>query len=144
VVAVTLSAAVLTGACSSDDSGDDTTSTTETTAAETSTTEAGGTVIDTPGPVELAVGERVTLELQANPTTGYQWEPAAAPDEAVLRIVSDTYVAGGSDAMGAGGTQEIVIEGVAAGTTTLELRYVRPWETDVAPAETATYEITVS
>ena len=90
-------------------------------------------MIDSPGPVELAVGESATLELEANPTTGYQWEPSAEPDAAVIRIVSDTYVAPDSAAMGAGGTQRIVIEGVAAGTTTLELRYVRPWEADADP-----------
>jgi inhibitor of cysteine peptidase len=101
-------------------------------------------VITEPGPVELAVGTSVTLELQANPTTGYQWELAAEPDTAVVRVLSDTYVAPDSGAMGAGGTQRLVVEGVAAGTTTLELRYVRPWETDTPPAETATFDITVA
>ena len=138
-LASAVAALALLGACSSEDSG----STTTTTVA-TTTTAGEGTVIDTPGPVELGVGERATLVLDANPTTGYQWEPASEPDAAVMKIVSDTYEAGGSDAMGAGGTQRIVIEGVAAGTATLELRYVRPWETDVAPAETASYDITVA
>ena len=85
----------------------------------------------------LALPAGATLVLDANPTTGYQWEPATEPDAAVMKIVSDTYEAGGSDAMGAGGTQRIVIEGVAAGTATLELRYVRPWEADAPPAELA-------
>ena len=141
VAASAVASLALLGACSSDDSssGDATTTT-----AATSTTASEGTVITSPGTVELAVGERATLELEANPTTGYQWEPSAEPDAAVVTIVSDTYVAGGSDAMGAGGTQRIVVEGVAAGSTTLELRYVRPWESDTPPAETASYQITVS
>jgi inhibitor of cysteine peptidase len=143
-VVTSAAAVLLVGACSSDDSANTDTSSTSTTAAEETTTTVEGTVIDEPGPVSLAVGEQVTLELQANPTTGYQWEPSAEPDASVITIVSDTYVAGGSDAMGAGGTQRIVIEGKAAGTTTLALRYVRPWETDAAPADTASYEITVS
>lgn len=146
-IAGALAVATLVGAgCSSDDSSDGTTTTVAvtTTVAESTTTVPEGTVIDEPGPVELAVGASATLELEANPTTGYQWEPSSEPDAAVIKIVSDTYVAGGSDAMGAGGTQRIVIEGVAAGTTTLALRYVRPWETDVAPAETASYEVTVN
>jgi inhibitor of cysteine peptidase len=143
VAASAVAALALLGACSSsDDSSGDTSSTTTT--SSTSTTASEGTVITSPGAVELAVGERATLELEANPTTGYQWEPSAEPDAAVVKVVSDTYVAGGSDAMGAGGTQRIVVEGVAAGTTTLELRYVRPWESDTPPAETASYQITVS
>jgi inhibitor of cysteine peptidase len=96
------------------------------------------------GPVKLAVGERATIELEANPSTGYQWEPTTEPDTAVVRVVSDTYTAGPTDRVGAAGTQKIVVEGVAAGTTTFTLGYVRPWETDTPPAETASFEITVS
>lgn len=135
-----VAALALLGACSSDDTSSDTSTTTST---ATSTTASEGTVITSPGAVELSVGERSTLELEANPTTGYQWEPSAEPDAAVVKIVSDTYVAGDSGAMGAPGTQRIVIEGVAAGSTTMELRYVRPWESDAPPAETASYQITV-
>lgn len=134
--------------CSSEDDAT-TTTTTGSSASPSSTTvdddaADGGTVIDSPGPVDLAVGGRATLVLDANPTTGYQWEPSAAPDDTVVRIVEDTYVAGSSGAMGAGGSQRIVVEGVAAGTTTLELRYVRPWEPDADPAETVSFPVTVS
>lgn len=140
-----MSTVVLLG-CSSDSSDDS--STTTSAAADSSTTTsaaaADGPVVTEPGPVELEVGGRATLELSANQTTGYQWELAAEPDAAVVTVVSDTYVAAESDAMGAGGMQRVVVEGVAAGTTTLELRYVRPWEADAEPAETATYELTVT
>jgi inhibitor of cysteine peptidase len=135
-------ALALLGGCSSDDDTSSDTSTT--TSAVTSTTASEGTVITSPGAVELSVGERATLELEANPTTGYQWEPSAEPDAAVVKVVSDTYVAGDSGAMGAPGTQRIIIEGVAAGSTTMELRYVRPWESDAPPAETASFQITVA
>lgn len=139
-----LSAVALLG-CSSDSSSD-TTSTTEP-ERSTTTTEASsddGPVVTEPGPVSLDVGGRATLELTANPTTGYQWELAAEPDTSIVTIVSDTYVAPDSSAMGAGGTQRMVVEGVAPGTTSIDLRYVRPWETDAEPAETATFELTVN
>jgi inhibitor of cysteine peptidase len=144
-ILATLSAVVLLG-CSSDSSSDSTTSTTADDSA-TTTTEASsddGPVVTEPGPVSLEVGGRVTLELAANPTTGYQWELAAEPDTSIVTIVSDTFVAPDSSAMGAGGTQRMVVEGVAAGTASIELRYVRPWETDAEPAETATFELTVT
>lgn len=127
-------------ACSSDDDS----TTTTTTSPATTTSEVDGTLITEPGPVELQVGGSATLELEANPTTGYRWEVASEPDDAVFRVVSDTYVGPDSSAMGAAGTQRIVVEGVAAGTAQLELRYVRPWEEDSPPAETATYTITVA
>lgn len=139
-----LSAVALLG-CSSDSSSD-TTSTTEP-ERSTTTTEASsddGPVVTEPGPVSLEVGGRATLELEANPTTGYQWELSAEPDTSIVTIVSDTFVAPDSSAMGAGGTQRMVVEGVAPGTTSIDLRYVRPWETDAEPAETATFELTVN
>ncbi len=132
-------------ACSSSDSegaSKDTTSTTVATTTSESVPE--GDVVTASGPIDLAVGETATIRLAANPTTGYQWEPAGAPDDAVIRVVSDHYEAEATEVVGSGGTQEIVIEGTGAGTTTLELRYVRPWEEGGTPAETATFEITVS
>jgi predicted secreted protein len=81
-------------------------------APETSTTTTaadGGEVITAAGPIELSVDGRATIRLDANPTTGYQWEPVAAPDESVIRVVSDHYRADDSNVVGSGGTQEIVL-----------------------------------
>lgn len=142
LVAVT---AVAGAACSSDSSDEGSKDASSTTAAEksTTTTAADGEVITAAGPIELSVDGRATIRLDANPTTGYQWEPVAAPDESVIRVVSDHYRADDSNVVGSGGTQEIVLEGTGAGTTTFELQYVRPWETGVAPAETASFAVTV-
>ena len=144
MAAATLVALTAVAACSSSDS-EGATTTTEPAGSTTTAAQDGGDLVTEPGPVSLGVGDRATLELEANPTTGYQWELATEPDSSVVSVVSDTYTAATSDTgmVGAGGTQVIVIEGVAAGTTTLELRYVRPWETDGAAAETASFDITV-
>ena len=45
--------------------------------------------------------------------------------------------------VGGGGTYTFRYVGAEAGTTTLELIYHRSWETDVAPLETFTLEVTV-
>jgi inhibitor of cysteine peptidase len=129
---------------------EDTTSVTSTTSERSSTTST--TASDGPapvkvtesGPIALQVGQRAVIELGSNATTGYQWAPTAEPDGRVVTVVSDTYVAPGSQLAGAGGTQKIVVEGVAAGTTTLALGYSRPWEKDTPPARTATFDITVT
>jgi len=130
-------------ACSSDSSESKNTGTTESSTSESTTTAPEGEIVTASGPITLAVGDTATIRLAANPTTGYQWEPSAAPDEAVIRVVSDHYEAADSNVVGSGGTQDIVIEGTGAGTTTFELRYVRPWEDGGAAAETATFEVTV-
>ena len=145
--AAVLLAAAGTLACSSSDSEGTTTTTTKEAAASTTTApEDGGTVVTKSGPIELAVGERATIELEANPTTGFQWEFTADPNADVVKVVSDEYRSGSNESgmVGSGGTQTIVIEGVAAGTSTVELQYVRPWETDHSGAETATFDVTVS
>lgn len=146
VVALTVAAAALLplAACGDDDSagGSSTTASTTTSAADDGGDAA--VTVTASGPIDLKVGERARIELAANPTTGYQWEPTTEPDTAVVKIVSDTYTAEPTDRVGSGGTQVLVVEGVAAGTTTLDLGYIRPWETDTPPAETASFAITVS
>jgi inhibitor of cysteine peptidase len=97
----------------------------------------------TPEPVEIGVGRQVTLELSSNPTTGYSWALISEADTAVVRLVSDSYVPPAAQIPGAGGVQRIVLEGVAAGEATLDFGYRRPWETDVPPSDTASFDVTV-
>lgn len=133
---------VTSAGCGDDPSSDaDGSATTE---QATTTTGKEAATVTASGPIDLKVGERATIKLAANPTTGYHWEPTAQPDAAVVRIVSDTYLAPDTDRVGAGGTQEIVVEGVAAGTTTLTMGYARPWEQGTPPTETTTFAITVN
>lgn len=127
---------VLASACSGSASRDSS-------STKTTTTIDNGKVVSASGPIALEVGERATIELEANPTTGFQWAFAAEPDDAVVRVISDTYVAPATAAVGTGGQQTIVIEGVAAGSTTIELAYGRPWEADVAPAKSTSFAVTV-
>lgn len=128
-------------ACGDDSSSGSSSTTTST---PSSVPAGGGAVVTEPGPVEVGVGQQVTLELASNPTTGYSWELTSAPDTAVVRIVSDTYVPPAAQIPGAGGVQRIVLEGVAAGEATLDFGYRRPWETDVPPSETASFDVTVA
>lgn len=130
-----------------DDSASTTTKPTETTEAtdKATTTAKGqeGDVITASGPVDLTVGGTATIELEGNVTTGYTWTVSQEPDAAVVKVVSNEYVAPEGGAPGAGGHQKVVLEGVSAGTTTLEMIYAREFEKDQPPAETATFPITV-
>lgn len=122
-------------------------SSTSTTKVSTTVAESDGdNVITESGPIELTVGGRATIELDANPTTGYQWELATEPDTTIVAVASDEYTAtpAANGMVGSGGTQRVVVQGVAVGTTTIELRYVRPWESDQPAAQTASFTITVA
>ena len=66
--------------------------------------------------VEAEVGERVSLELEGNPTTGYAWEVTAI-DPAVLAQAGEPEYQSSSDADGAGGTYTFHFNVVGAGET---------------------------
>jgi predicted secreted protein len=78
-------------ACGDDSSSGSSSSTTSPSTSST-VPAGGGAVVTEPGPVEVGVGQQVTLELESNPTTGYSWELTSAPDTAVVRIVWETDV----------------------------------------------------
>ena len=82
--------------------------------------------------------------LESNPSRGYSWELAGPLDEAIVTSLGSDHEAADGDAVGAPGTQDLSFKAVGAGTTTIALQYVRPWETDVAPAETKDYAVNVS
>jgi inhibitor of cysteine peptidase len=83
----------------------------------------------------LRVGDGVNLSLAENPTTGYRWEFLTRP-EPVCVIVSDAYVANTGGAIGSGGAHQWALRAVDKGTVTVSLGYRRPWEKDVASAQT--------
>ena len=92
--------------------------------------------------IELAVGEKMLVTLDSNPTTGYQWEVAEI-DEAVLKQQGTEYDADSSQLVGSGGEETFTFEAVGAGETTLTLIYHRPWEEGVEPAETFSVTVVV-
>lgn len=88
--------------------------------------------------INAQVGGEFIVALDANPTTGYQWEPTF--DAGALALVSLEPPAPGA-AIGAGGLARWRFVATSAGTTRLVMAYRRPWE--VAPVEMLTYEVTV-
>ncbi len=91
---------------------------------------------DTGNEVTLTVGEKMQINLEANPTTGYEWEVAEV-DEKVLRETGTVYKpdSDSSDMVGNGGKEILTFEAVGAGKTTLRLIYHQPWD-EAPPAET--------
>jgi inhibitor of cysteine peptidase len=97
------------------------------------------------GRTTLAVGQTLLIELPSNSTTGYRWQVAETHDDLLLPgapfgdEVTDPHPAG---MVGVGGTTSWRFRTGRPGTATLTFTYRRSWETN-APAETATYRITV-
>lgn len=94
--------------------------------------------------VAAKVGDTVIVSLDANATTGYEWQFTAGE---TFTIVGSTYVPDPNpdNLAGKGGTQVVTLKVTKAGTSDLLGRYVRPWETpSPSPAADVTVTITSS
>ncbi len=75
-------------------------------------------------------GTKIEILLDANPTTGYNWEYEIDGDSAVF-VSEDYKQRPGTEGMGgAGGTDTFVFEAVKPGRSEITFTYLRPWETD--------------
>lgn len=77
---------------------------------------------------------QVLVALDSNATSGYEWAVDTL-DTAVVEFLGSDYVAPADGAVGQGGTQELEFHALEEGTTTLKLKYWRPWEGDESIAD---------
>lgn len=87
---------------------------------------------DRPQAVTAAAGDRLTLRLPENPTTGYRWSATVRGD--AIELVSSELLAGPAGRPGAGGERVIVLRATHPGHGEAEFRLARSWAPD-APAE---------
>ena len=95
--------------------------------------------------LDLAKGQDLMIKLPANPSTGYTWVVLSMPS--VVESVGEPAFASkapeGSAIAGAGGTMTLTFRAVDAGAGKLDLGYMRPWETDVAPEKSYSLNLSV-
>ena len=92
--------------------------------------------------VEVAAGGSVTVTLESNASTGFQWELVSISDEAVLEKVANTYEAPEDTGMvGAPGKEIWTFTALKQGTSTISMEYSQPWENGTKAAET--FDLTV-
>lgn len=99
-------------------------------------------------PIETTVGAEFAIELKSNPTTGYQWQVQKL-DEAMVKAIGSSYHSdpqpkkNGEPMVGVGGKEIWKFKALKAGETTIEMKYVRPWEKDTPPVQTATFRVVI-
>jgi inhibitor of cysteine peptidase len=81
----------------------------------------------------LHVGDRLSLSLAENPTTGFRWELKTKP-EPEFETVTDTFESSGGSP-GSGGTHHWQWKATRTGTAMIRLEYRRPWETNAPPGQ---------
>ncbi|MEU4230493.1 protease inhibitor I42 family protein [Nonomuraea sp. NPDC026600] len=71
--------------------------------------------------VEVGTGQRFSLAVADNPSTGDQWRLLAVPDAKVASFISKEYVSDGGGP-GSGGTSYFVFNGKQPGSTEIRLQ----------------------
>jgi inhibitor of cysteine peptidase len=91
--------------------------------------------------IETKVGQQFTIVLDANATTGYQWQSVI--DAAYLKQVKSEYKATDSKpgVVGAGGKQYFIYEAIKAGSTEIKMTYKRSWE--ATGGDQKTFKVTI-
>jgi len=93
--------------------------------------------------IEVVTDKIFTLTLESNPSTGYQWELSQPLDETKVKLVDSFDREPHTDRAGAAGVELWLFRAVGSGETTISMRYVRPWEKDAVPAETASFSVII-
>ncbi|MBN1124127.1 MAG: protease inhibitor I42 family protein [Sedimentisphaerales bacterium] len=90
------------------------------------------------------LGEEITLELPANPSTGYSWRLVGAMPF-LLRPVARKYEPAqqSGSIIGAGGTEIWTFRADETGQADMTVEYARPWETDTPATLTRTFHIVI-
>ncbi|MFH1725215.1 MAG: protease inhibitor I42 family protein [Elusimicrobiota bacterium] len=85
------------------------------------------------GTRKASLGERFSVSLESNPTTGYGWRLARPLDGTVLELVDSGYEDPPPGLVGRGGREIWTFKAVGRGRATIELEYTRPWEKGKPP-----------
>ena len=93
--------------------------------------------------IEIAVGQKMLVQLPSNPTTGYRWSVLGNP--APLKFVKSDYATDPRAAgrIGTEGVQTLRFTAKSSGKVELKLGYIRPWEKDVPAAKTFSVTLVV-
>jgi inhibitor of cysteine peptidase len=98
--------------------------------------------------IRLVPGETVKLQLDSNPSTGYQWTIFGHPDQSMVAVQENDFQSASAQkkaVVGAGGVQSWTIKALKAGKTELTLWYCRPWESKIAERQChLTIEVTAA
>lgn len=92
---------------------------------------------------EVKVEDEFKVELESNPTTGYEWKTTTRPDAAILGLTGDEYIAPQSSMSGAPGMHVFRFKALKAGKTNMVFGYARSWEKKEPPAKTHSVSVVV-
>jgi len=93
--------------------------------------------------IKVVVGQKFTITLKSNATTGYGWQLARPIDGKMLKFLGSKYYPERTGLVGSGGVERWVFRALKCGRTRVFFKYVRPWEKGVAPVDNRIYLISI-
>ncbi len=90
---------------------------------------------------DVEIGDKITVKLCANPSTGFQWKYETVGDTVLNEEDHDFEEPQDEKVVGAAGKEVWTFEAIEKGRTELRMEYSRPWEG--GEKEEWTYTITV-
>jgi inhibitor of cysteine peptidase len=89
--------------------------------------------------VHVKVGQEFTIELKANPTTGYDWECTSVYEW--IQPLDKTYQSDNTGLVGSGGEDIFRFKAHGQGKAMLDFVYKRSWETTSLEQKSFTVEV---
>jgi len=93
--------------------------------------------------IEVTIGQEFAIELDANATTGYQWQLAKTLDNTIIKQLGTEYRLAETGLIGAGGKEVWKFKALGLGKTIIAMKYIRPWEKEVLPVGNVQFRIIV-
>ena len=98
---------------------------------------------DTTNTIHATPGKEFVIKLDANPTTGYEWQLVQSIDDSLVKFVNSDYVSDMTSLLGSGGKSVWTFKAVRAGKAQISFKYIRPWEKNTPPVKEATYIVSI-
>lgn len=91
--------------------------------------------------IELKRGDKLIVELEGNPTTGFSWTVASLESD-VLKVEGQPEFSADPGMVGGAGTFTFTFTAARSGSVLLNLLYHQAWDKETPPAKT--FEVTVT
>lgn len=93
--------------------------------------------------INAAAGKEFAITLDANATTGYEWQLIDPIDNNLIKLVHSEYIPDKTGLVGSGGKSIWTFKAISAGKAQILFKYIRPWEKDLPPAQEVAYIVNI-
>lgn len=94
--------------------------------------------------IKAYVGKEFVITLEANATTGYEWQLAQPINDKLIKLVSSEYRPYKTGLTGSGGRSVWTFKAIQTGKAQISFKYIRPWEKGVPPVNEIKYVIDIA